>query len=630
MRRLFSKKHYSLKKSTAVLIHTFHLYKKKKVKLSAREKGLIESSIKTLQDDIMNNDKEKAYASAKNLEDLSLVYLKKNSLEKTKDTAITLVLALCAAVVIRQSWFELYEIPTGSMRPTLKEQDRLYVSKTTFGINIPLTTNHLLFNPKLVERNGIFVFTGQNMDIRDVDTKYFFIFPGKKQYIKRLMAKPGDTVYFYGGQMYGIDQDNQDISSSLQNENLSKIEHIPFIYPEGKLLLGNKTAFDVYPNVTIYQMNEPVARMQLQGKKVTGEMLRVCPTATRCPPPVNEYYELWGFKNFAMSRILTKDEAKSLSELTDASTSQSNYYLELQHHPSLQSAKLSRDERGRLRPMLGHSVSIMSINEEHLKEIFNNLYTARFIVKNGFAHRYGSITHQLNNGAFLPRLVDVPDGTYEFYYGKAYEVKWQGITKELPPSHPLCKFSIDKVITLYNLGIEFDTRFSPSMKFSLNPSRYAYFRNGDLYLMGAAIIKKESQEMQSFLANEKSKQQAHNLQYPYIPFEDSGAPLLPDGSLDKEFVKKYGLTIPLESYLALGDNHAMSADSRDFGFVPESNLRGAPDVIFWPVGPRWGRPDQPPYPFFNLPRTVVWGCLSLIGGIYYLRSRRRNKLPIEL
>ena len=32
---------------------------------------------------------------------------------------------------------------------------------------------------------------------------YIFILSGKKQYIKRLMGKPGDILYFYGGEIYG-------------------------------------------------------------------------------------------------------------------------------------------------------------------------------------------------------------------------------------------------------------------------------------------------------------------------------------------------------------------------------------------------------------------------------------------
>ena len=68
----------------------------------------------------------------------------------------------------------------------------------------------------------LLVFTGENMDIRDVDTMYFYIFPGKKQYVKRLMGKPGDLLYFYGGEIYGIDGDGKDITSELQIEQLDK------------------------------------------------------------------------------------------------------------------------------------------------------------------------------------------------------------------------------------------------------------------------------------------------------------------------------------------------------------------------------------------------------------------------
>jgi signal peptidase I len=44
-------------------------------------------------------------------------------------------------------WFELYEIPTGSMRPTFKEQDRLIAFKTSFGINIALVEDQFIFEP---------------------------------------------------------------------------------------------------------------------------------------------------------------------------------------------------------------------------------------------------------------------------------------------------------------------------------------------------------------------------------------------------------------------------------------------------------------------------------------------------
>ena len=44
------------------------------------------------------------------------------------------------------------------------------------------------------------------MDIADSDYLYFFVFPGKKQYVKRLIGKPGDTLYFYCREGHGLRQ----------------------------------------------------------------------------------------------------------------------------------------------------------------------------------------------------------------------------------------------------------------------------------------------------------------------------------------------------------------------------------------------------------------------------------------
>ncbi|NDE83085.1 MAG: S26 family signal peptidase, partial [Chlamydiia bacterium] len=121
----FFSKTYSIKKSKQILRHTFHAYTKKKSALNPSTQDTVEKTLSELQESILKHNKEQAHTHAVTAEQISNVYLKKTSLEKTKDLAITLVLALCAAVVIRQTWFELYEIPTGSMRPTLKEKDRV-------------------------------------------------------------------------------------------------------------------------------------------------------------------------------------------------------------------------------------------------------------------------------------------------------------------------------------------------------------------------------------------------------------------------------------------------------------------------------------------------------------------------
>ncbi len=612
--------------------HTYHLLQKKKKKLSKESYQQISKTLLALQEAILRKDRQAAADLSRQAESFSQLFFKKSAFEHLFDLILALGFALAVAIVIRQMWFEFYEIPSGSMRPTLREQDRLVVSKTDFGINFPLQPKHIYFDPDLVNRGGIFVFTGENMDIRDVDTLYFYIFPGKKQYIKRLMGKPGDILYFYGGLIYGIDEAGNDISPQLQPASLDQIEHIPFIDFDRKLVIPSSPTNGYYSPVIIYQMNEPVAKLFVtpQGQ-AGGEMLNPPQIRASGEPPIDNYSDMWGFSNFGMTRLLTREQVKYLTDQDPASMEEGILYLEIRHHPSVSSPKLVRDDFGRIRPMIGISTSIIPLQEHHIKAISDNMYTARFEVKNGFAHRYGcSGSDTLGSNIFLPHLQNVPNGSYEFYYGKAYSLKWQGITSELPPNNPLYDFDATRTQLLYNVGIEFDMRFAPQVKNQrLAPARYTYFRNGDLYLLGAPILKKEDPALLNFLNREESRKAASNPQNPYAPFIDAGPPLHEDGSLNVELIKHYGIRIPSKTYLALGDNHAMSADSREFGFVPQDNLRGGPDFIFWPPGSRWGTPNQPPYALFNGPRSIVWliaGISITLGTIYW---RRRNHLPLK-
>jgi signal peptidase I len=608
---------YSLRKSKLILRHVYRLYLRRQKKISPLAQEQLKKTLILLEDAILQKKRPEAHALALHAQALEKEYLQKTSFEKTRDFIVGIAFALCVAILIRQVWFEFYEIPSGSMRPTLKEQDRLVVSKTTFGINLPLTTKHLYFDPDLVKRGGIFIFTGEDMDIRDVDTLYFYLFPGKKQYIKRLMGKPGDTLYFYGGKMYGMDIQGNDISPELQQQVLEKIEHIPFIHFEGKVTSGQGNT----PSVILHQMNEPVARLYVNSfNQPRGEMLASSPGQ----PLLCDYFNLWGFQDFATARLLTKQQVQEFTDQTLANVPEGLLYLELRHHPSLSNITLGPDEYGRRRPLLGMSTSIIPLTETHLQKLFQNLYTARFEVKNGIARRLGFKANQ-DYTAFLPKLPGVPDGTYEFYHGKAYAVQWQGLTKELEPSHPLNQFSSEKIQLLYNVGIEFDLHFTPQVKQQkIVPARYAYFRDGSLYLLGAPIFEKDDPVLQDFITREEQKKNGS-----YYPFVDLGPPLKADGTLDRELVAARGITIPAGSYLALGDNHAMSSDSRDFGFVPQGNVRGAPSWIFWPSGARWGYPLQPHYPFLNVPRSIIWILAVIILIIWSAHHQRRYKLPLK-
>ena len=128
-----------------------------------------------------------------------------------------------------------------------------------------------------------------------------------------------------------------------------------------------------------------------------------------------------------------------------------------------------------------------------------------------------------------------------------------------------------------NTLVEPNTRNQPFF-----PNRYAYFRDGALYVMGGVMMEKDDPLLKSFNERELKKEKNASAKAPYVAFKDYGPPLKSDGTLDKPFLETFGLKIPENEYLMLGDNHAMSQDSRYFGPIPQNNLQGAPSRSFGP------------------------------------------------
>ena len=91
----------------------------------------------------------------------------------------SVVIAVLLALVVRTFFLQAFKIPTGSMRPTLIEGDRILVDKISYGIRIPFTDVRL---PQLraPQRGDCVVF-------RSIDDP-------RRDFIKRLVAVGGDTV----------------------------------------------------------------------------------------------------------------------------------------------------------------------------------------------------------------------------------------------------------------------------------------------------------------------------------------------------------------------------------------------------------------------------------------------------
>jgi signal peptidase I len=615
---------YTLNKMKRVLRQHYRLYRKKSKTLDPASKERLQSHLTSLQTALLQKDAAIAAQIGEQLSKTARRLMPRTAWDKTRDFILAVGFALMVAVAIRTMWFEPYTIPTGSMRPTLKEGDFLVVSKTDYGINVPLRPAHFYFDPTLAQRGGIFVFSGENMDIADGDTTYFYLFPGKKLFVKRLMGKPGDVLYFYGGQIYGINAQGKEITALRNPEWMQSLEHIPFIRFEGKVeTSGLKQG--VFTKATFSQMNIPVAKLSLNqiGAVVSGEML--------AKQGMGNYYDLWGFKNYAMARLLTSDQAEKFYPGSTQDIGKGILFLELTHHPNFGNGSMVRDENNRLRPDFGTHISLMALSQAHVKEISRHLTTCRFVVEKGAAYRYGMHVKDPASLSYLPHLPDVPDGTYEIQNGKAYKVLWGGATSELSADHPLYRNDPERVQLLYNLGIEFVNFYNPSESRRIHPSRYAYFRDHDLYLLGSPIVLSEDPEMTLFLKKEYQKQSMSTSVRPYFPFDDAGPPLTSEGKIDADFIRKFGLTVPDKMYLALGDNHAMSADSRAFGFVPEENIRGGPSFLFWPPGERWGRLAQPPFPHLTFPNVfVIGGAIAIgFGASYYLRRRLQKPFKFD-
>jgi signal peptidase I len=110
-----------------------------------------------------------------------------------KETLRTLVYALAIALVVRTFAFEPFNIPSGSMKPTLLVGDYLFVSKFAFGysryslpLSLPLFSGRIL--EQLPERGDVVVFK--------------LPADNKTDYIKRVIGLPGDRVQVREGLLY--------------------------------------------------------------------------------------------------------------------------------------------------------------------------------------------------------------------------------------------------------------------------------------------------------------------------------------------------------------------------------------------------------------------------------------------
>lgn len=118
----------------------------------------------------------------------------------TSSSLCGLVGAVLLAIVLRSLTFEPYNIPSGSMFPTLLIGDHLFISKYTYGYSkhsfiksLPIVPQGRVF-AKTPKVGDVVVFRVTPQMIPSLTTSV--------DYIKRVIGVPGDTVQMIAGRLY--------------------------------------------------------------------------------------------------------------------------------------------------------------------------------------------------------------------------------------------------------------------------------------------------------------------------------------------------------------------------------------------------------------------------------------------
>ncbi|MGD9157871.1 MAG: signal peptidase I [Desulfobacteraceae bacterium] len=98
----------------------------------------------------------------------------------------SLLVAILIATSIKSAIADWNTVPTGSMKPTIVEGDRIFVNKLAYDLKVPYTTHHIAKwdNPK---RGEIVVFYSPQ---------------DGKRLVKRVVGIPGDTILMKDSQLY--------------------------------------------------------------------------------------------------------------------------------------------------------------------------------------------------------------------------------------------------------------------------------------------------------------------------------------------------------------------------------------------------------------------------------------------
>jgi signal peptidase I len=163
-----------------------------------------------------------------------------------KETLRPLLIVALIVFSIRSSFADWNDVPTGSMKPTILEGDRIFINKLAYDLKVPFTTWHVAewSNP---ERGDVVVFySPQNGD----------------RLVKRVIGLPGDVIELrnerllvngtaveYGSLSGGI---SSQLSEDERNQSVFATEHLPN-HPHAVMEIPGSAAARTFGPVTVPQ-----------------------------------------------------------------------------------------------------------------------------------------------------------------------------------------------------------------------------------------------------------------------------------------------------------------------------------------------------------------------------------------
>ncbi|MCK5787796.1 MAG: hypothetical protein KAH32_02230 [Chlamydiia bacterium] len=477
------------------------------------------------------------------------------------------------------SFISISHVPSGSMRWTIQENDKVIVSMGDFNIRYAWLRKPAFFKEGILKRGSVTMWRDRSK--QSFNALFSFVKHSYMQLVKRCVALPGDTVYFYGGKLYVVDKDGKFDSDFLKLQEDNAMFFAPIL---SKLPAVYRKSID--KNII---SGEIVESYELFGKKlieITHRRGLTYSIRNFQNVDINDSFGSWGASNYYEGKIIDALDSDIDEEAA----------LEITYKSSIASGSSF------VEPEIANEKSLIMLDSSTLSKMFNCIDTERFIVKNGVAsclsNNDGGKGFNNANSNFED-FKDVPNGVYEINNGQVFNIINIDPTCGLVPilsfsikrkSHDtsLSSRSLANVKRLFNYGISINNKVSYTR-------RLLYISKGYLHIGRYKFLDINDLRMSDLLSK---------IDLSTVPYSN--------GKVDVDFIKKHGITIPDHKYMMLGDNTVSSSDSRFVGFIDQDDVEGR--VVLIPSTMNYNRFALSSQPKVSL---YVW-AMRLIVVLHFL------------